>query len=107
MKVTSKMALNTVTVQVTEAGKRMGIDSMQYLGRLEPIEYPEGMTRKERDRLRTSLQAPISAPKYRVMYLKNGREYKSAWLYNEERAVQGLRAMQAKYGDRSAIIFVD
>lgn len=107
MKVTSKMALNNVTVQVTEAGKRAGLGATQYLGSFQPNKSPSAMGRKERDQLRTASQAPISAPKYRVMYLKNGREYKSAWLYREEHAVQGLAAMQAKYGNRNAIIYVD
>lgn len=61
----------------------------------------------ERDRLRTVMQPPISAPCYRVLYLVNGRERKSAWLYTEERAERGLRMMQAKYGERNAIIYVD
>lgn len=56
----------------------------------------------ERARLRTARQAPVS--RYRVMYLVNGRERKSAWL-NEQRAEVGLRMMQAKYGERNAIIY--
>ena len=63
--------------------------------------------RCERDRLRTVMQPPISAPRYRVMYLANGRERKSAWLYNNDHARKGLRMMQAKYGERNAIIYVD
>ena len=63
--------------------------------------------RRERDRLRTVFQQPISAPRYCVMYLANGRERKSAWLYNLDRARKGLQMMQAKYGDRNAIIYVD
>ncbi len=67
------------------------------------------MTEKriERDRLRTALQQPISAPRFRVMYLVNGRERKSAWLYDSARAKRGLGMMQAKYGERNAIIYVD
>ncbi len=63
--------------------------------------------RRERDRLRTVLQQPISAPRYCVMYMVNGRERKSAWLYNNDRARKGLQMMQRKYGDRNAIIYVD
>ncbi len=63
--------------------------------------------RLERDRLRTVLQAPIAAPRYLVMYLVNGRERRSAWLHNKERAKNGLRLMQAKCGDRNAIILMD
>lgn len=61
----------------------------------------------ERDRRRTLRQAPIAAPRYRVLYLVNGRERRSAWLYSEDRAQQGRRMMQAKYGVRNAIIYVD
>lgn len=67
-----------------------------------PMSYPE--RRIERDRLRTARQAPVS--RYRVIYLVNGRERKSAWL-NEQRAEEGLRMMQAKYGERKAIIYID
>ena len=63
--------------------------------------------RRERDRLRTVLQQPISAPRYCVMYLVNGRERQSAWLYNNDHARRGLHMMQAKSGDRNAIIYVD
>lgn len=63
--------------------------------------------RRERDRLRTVLQQPISAPRYCVMYLVNGRERQSAWLYDRDHAHKGLQMMQAKYGDRNAIIYVD
>lgn len=63
--------------------------------------------RCERDRMRTVLQQPISTPRYRVMYLVDRRERQSAWLYNADHARQGLRMMQAKYGQRNAIIYVD
>ena len=63
--------------------------------------------RRERDRLRTVLQQPISAPRYCVMYLVNGRERQSAWLYNNDHARKGLQMMQAKYGNRNSIIYVD
>ena len=62
---------------------------------------------RERDRLRTVLQQPIAAPRYRVMYMVNGRERKSAWLHDRARAGVGLQMMLAKYGERSAIIYVD
>lgn len=52
-------------------------------------------------------QHPISAPRYKVMYLVNGKERQSAWLYDEVHAQQGLAMMQAKYGDKNAIIYVD
>ena len=63
--------------------------------------------RRERDRLRTVLQQPISAPRYCVMYLVNGRERQSARLSDREQAHKGLQMMQAKCGDRNASIYVD
>ena len=62
---------------------------------------------RERDRRRTVMQMPIAVPRYRVKYLKNGKEHRSAWLYREEHARQGLAMMSAKYGERNAIIYVD
>lgn len=62
---------------------------------------------RERDQRRTVMQTPISAPRYRVMYLKNGKEHCSAWLYREEHAQQGLAMMRTKYGERNAIIYMD
>ena len=62
---------------------------------------------RERDRQRTVLQTPISSPRYCVMYLKDGKEHHSAWLYRKEYAQQGLAMMRAKYGERNAIIYVD
>ena len=52
-------------------------------------------------------QTPVAGRKYRVLYMKNGREHRSAWLYSEARAAQGLAAMQAKYGKCNAIIYMD
>jgi hypothetical protein len=63
--------------------------------------------RRKSDRLRTVLQPPIAAPRYRVIYLAHGRERKSAWLYNSDHARAGLQMMQAKYGQRNAVIYVD
>ena len=62
---------------------------------------------RERDRRRTVKKMPIATPHYRVMYLKNGKEHCSAWLYRKEHAQQGLAMMRAKYGERNAIIYVD
>ncbi|MBP21324.1 MAG: hypothetical protein CL547_03075 [Alcanivorax sp.] len=56
---------------------------------------------------RASPQPPISAPRYKVMYLVDGKERQSAWLYSEAHAQKGLAMMQAKYGERNAIIYVD
>ena len=53
------------------------------------------------------MQTPISSPRYCVMYLKDGKEHCSAWLYRKEFAQQGLAMMCAKYGERNAIIYVD
>lgn len=62
---------------------------------------------RERDKLRTVLQRPIASPRYRVVYLKNGKEHRSAWLYREKHAQQGLAMMREKYGIKNAIIYVD
>ncbi|BCG22044.1 hypothetical protein TUM18999_02350 [Pseudomonas tohonis] len=63
--------------------------------------------RIERDRLRTAMQAPISAPRYRVLYLKDGKEKHSAWFYKHDYARVALQLMQKKYGDKKAIIYID
>ena len=62
---------------------------------------------RERDERRTVQQSPVASPRYSVMYLKNGKEHHSAWLYREEHARQGLAMMQAKYGQKNAILYVD
>ena len=96
MKVTSKMATQTEVDDPLTVHFATRLEAMTHFQR-----------QGERDQRRGSLQAPISAHKYRVMYLKNGQEHKSAWLYREEHAAQALAAMQAKYGNRNAIIYVD
>lgn len=63
--------------------------------------------RIRKDRLRTYLQAPISAPMYCVLYLKNGREHQSPWFYRRDHAQTALEMMQAKYGKKNAIIYLD
>ncbi|WP_445000014.1 hypothetical protein [Halomonas mongoliensis] len=50
---------------------------------------------------------PIRAPRYRVIYLAEGQERQSPWLHRRERAQRALALMQAKYGRRNAIIYVD
>lgn len=82
-------------------------DAEQHFKRLRYAAMTPQQRQRERDRLRTVLQQPISTPRYRVMYLVNGRERKSAWLYNSDHAQRGLRMMQSKYGERNAIIYVD
>lgn len=63
--------------------------------------------RIRRDKLRTAMQAPISAPMYCVLYLKNGRERRSPWFYRRDHALTALELMQAKYGKKNAIIYLD
>ena len=65
------------------------------------------LSRLEKDRLRTVLQAPISVPMYRILYLKKGRECQSPWLYKKQNADIALGLMKKKYGERNAIIYVD
>lgn len=82
-------------------------DASDHCARLRSAAMTPQQRQRERDRIRTAMQTPISTPRYRVMYLVNGRERKSAWLYDHDRAKQGLRLMQAKHGERNAIIYVD
>ncbi len=62
---------------------------------------------KQYDKAREALQAPISAPKYKVMWLAKGIEKKSPWLYQREHAQRALSLVQAKHGKQNAIILVD
>jgi hypothetical protein len=59
------------------------------------------------DTHRHALQAPIAAPRYRVLYLENGKEKGTAWLYREEHAQTALAVVQRRVGPRNAIIYVD
>lgn len=93
-------------------GKQVAIydgeqEASKHYDRLRRAVMTPQQRQRERDRQRTVLQTPISTPRYRVMYLKNGKEHRSAWLYREEQARQGLAMMSAKYGERNAIIYVD
>jgi len=51
-------------------------------------------------------QTPIHAPQYRVLYLKDGKQKRGAWM-NRERAEQAASMMRAKYGDRNVTIYMD
>lgn len=51
-------------------------------------------------------QTPIHCPQYRVIYLKEGKEKRGAWM-SRERAHKAAEMMQAKYGQRNAIVYVD
>lgn len=59
------------------------------------------------DRTRTALQAPLSHYKCRVVYIREGRECRSPWLYSRERGHLALKMMQDKYGARSAVLYID
>ncbi|HQS38319.1 MAG: hypothetical protein B7Y69_08295 [Sphingobacteriia bacterium 35-40-8] len=82
-------------------------EAEKHYDRLRRAAMTPQQRQRERDRQRTVMQTPISSPRYCVMYLKNGKEHHSAWLYCEARAQQGLAMMRAKYGERNAIIYVD
>ena len=43
--------------------------------------------------------------RFRVLWLSEGKEHKSAWFYSRERAHQAREAMADKYG--RAIVFAD
>lgn len=57
-------------------------------------------------RMHNRNQAPIHAPQYCVMYLKAGKEKRTAWM-SRERAHKALHIMQTKYGERNAIVYMD
>lgn len=67
----------------------------------EPASRPTAPPRPKR------LQAPIRAPRYRVLYLKEGREHGTAWFHHRDHAQRALAAMQRRFGERNAIIYVD
>lgn len=58
-----------------------------------------------RDQLRHALQAPISAPRYCVMYDIGREHHRTPWFYRQEHARKALALMQRKHG--AAIIYVD
>lgn len=62
---------------------------------------------KQYDNTRTALQAPISEPAYRVLWLVNGKEKKSPYLYKEEHAKQLLTTLRIKHGEKNAIIYIN
>jgi len=45
--------------------------------------------------------------KLRVIYLKNGKEKRSAWFLDETRARKALQIIQSKYGEKNAILYRD
>lgn len=61
----------------------------------------------ERDKNRTALQAPLSATKCCVLYLKDKKEYRTAWFYRPDNAQRALKIMRKKYGQKNAIICLD
>ena len=61
----------------------------------------------ERDKNRTALQAPLSETKSCVFYLKDKKEFRTAWFYRPENAQRALQVMKNKYGEKNAIIYRD
>lgn len=51
--------------------------------------------------------APIAATRYCVVYLKQRKEYRTAWLYRHDHAQRALEIVQRRYGEKNAIIYVD
>jgi hypothetical protein len=82
-------------------------EAFKHVARLRNSLLSPRQRQRNRDDLRHALQAPIASPRYRVLYLREGREHCSAWLYQQEHAQRGLKMMQRKYGERNAIIYVD
>jgi hypothetical protein len=58
------------------------------------------------ERKSMSAQTPIHAPQYCVLYLKGGKEKRTAW-FSRERAQKALAILRAKYGERNAICYMD
>lgn len=56
---------------------------------------------------RNRWQAPIATPRYKVHFLKEGKEHTSPWLHSSDKAQKALKVMQDKYGARNCIIVVD
>lgn len=50
-------------------------------------------------------QAPISSPRFCVLYLRDGREKSTPWFSNGGNAQRALALMQQRYG--KAVIFRD
>ena len=63
--------------------------------------------KRERDRIRTALQSPLSANKSCVLYLKEKKEFRTAWFYRPENAQRALQIMAQKYGEKNAVIYCD
>ena len=61
---------------------------------------------KDMKRKHNRNQTPIHAPQYCVIYLKDGKEKRGAWM-SRERAQQAAAIMRAKYGERSATVYMD
>jgi hypothetical protein len=60
-------------------------------------------TAARRDGKDTARSAGVE--RFRVLWLSEGKEHKSAWFYSRERAHQAREAMADKYG--RAIVFAD
>lgn len=52
-------------------------------------------------------KAPTSATKYCVLYLKGGREHRTPWFRLRDNARRALEIMRRRYGQKSAIIWMD
>lgn len=63
--------------------------------------------RRERDRSRTDMQTPIAGPRYRVLYLKDRKEHRTAWFHSADMARRALGIIQRRYGEKNAIIYKD
>lgn len=63
--------------------------------------------RCERDQSRAALQAPIAGPRYCVLFLKDRKEHRTAWLHSADHASRALGIIQRRYGEKNAIIYKD
>ena len=93
-------------------GNQVGVydnasDASRHFRRLRRSFMTPLQIKMERDKNRTALQAPLSETKCCVFYLKDKKEFRTAWFYHPENAQRALQVMKKKYGDKNAIIYRD
>lgn len=82
-------------------------DASRHLRQLRRSFMTPLQIKMERDKNRTALQTPLSRTKNCVLYLKDKKEFRTAWFYRLENAERALQVMKKKYGDKNAIIYLD
>ena len=82
-------------------------DASRYYRSLQKSLMTPLQAKRERDRSRTALQAPLSANKSCVFFLKGKKEFQTAWFYRPDNAQRALQIMKQKYGEKNAVIYCD